>query len=207
MVIAGSEIYVVDDDPLVRRALGRVISSAGHRVRTFGSAGELLESHTHLAAGCLVLDLRLPDLDGITLHHRLLEIGVALPVIFLTGFGDIPTSVQAIKGGARDFLPKPVDADTLLRAIDDALEDDARTRAERERYEALARRYDSLTRRERQVLNLVVRGNLNKQIARTLGIAEKTVKVHRRRVMTKMGAPRLAQLIQAGLELGLAELS
>ena len=207
MAAAVSEIYVVDDDPLVRRALGRVISSAGHRVRTFGSAAELLESTNHLGAGCLVLDVRLPDLDGLALQHRLQEIGVALPVIFLTGFGDIPTSVQAIKGGARDFLPKPVDADTLLRAIDEALEDDARTRAERQRHDMLARRYDSLTQRERQVLDLVVHGNLNKQIARTLGIAEKTVKVHRRRVMTKMGAPRLAQLIQAGLELGLGSAS
>ena len=201
----GAEVFVVDDDPDVRSALGRLIAAAGHEVRTFGSAREFLDSDCHRQPGCLLLDVRLPDLDGIELHRRLQENGTGLPVIFMTGFGDIPTSVQAIKSGAFDFLPKPVPDATLLEAIDAALAVEAEHRAERLETEELARRFNSLTPREVDVLQLVLAGRLNKQIARQLGISEKTVKVHRSRVMAKMGARRVAQLVQLAVRLGIKE--
>jgi len=200
---SGPEVFVVDDDPAVRNALRRLITAAGHEVRTFASAREFLDSQCELRAGCLVLDLRLPGLDGIQLHRMLIDTGVKLPVIFLSGFGDIPTSVQAIKSGAVDFLPKPVSDDTLLHAIGAALDEEAKGRAERLEAQELSRRYESLTSREHDVLRLVMAGRLNKQIARELGISEKTVKVHRSRVMSKMRARRVAQLVQFGVRLGL----
>ena len=201
----GAEVFVVDDDPDVRSALGRLIASAGHEVRTFGSAREFLESKCQRHPGCLLLDVRLPDLNGIELHRRLLEDRADMPVIFMTGFGDIPTSVQAIKSGAFDFLPKPVRDDTLLEAIDAALTVDAEHRAERLEIEELTRRFNLLTPREVDVLKLVLVGRLNKQIAVQLGISEKTVKVHRARVMTKMGTRRVAQLVQLAARLGMPE--
>jgi FixJ family two-component response regulator len=200
---AGAEVFVVDDDPAVRNALGRLIAAAGHEVRTFGSAREFLDSLGQHGPGCIVLDVRLPDLDGMELHRRLQETGVQLPVIFMSGFGDIPTSVQAMKSGALDFLPKPFSDDKLLNAIDLALNEEAKTRADRQEAQELSRRYASLTGREHDVLRLVMAGRLNKQIARELGISEKTVKVHRSRVMSKMGARRVAQLVQFGVRLGL----
>jgi FixJ family two-component response regulator len=200
---SGPEVFVVDDDPAVRNALRRLITAAGHEVRTFASAREFLDSQCELRSGCLVLDLKLPDLDGIQLHRMLLDTGMKLPVIFLSGFGDIPTSVQAIKSGAVDFLPKPVSDDTLLHAIGAALDEEAKGRAERLEAQELSRRYESLTAREHDVLRLVMAGRLNKQIARELGISEKTVKVHRSRVMAKMRARRVAQLVQFGVRLGL----
>src|SRR5690606_35452920 len=154
-------VYVVDDDPLVRASLRRLIASAGHEVRTFASAGELLASTDHLGPGCLVLDLKLPDVDGIELYQRLQEAGALLPAIILTGFGDIPTSVRAIKSGAIDFLPKPVQDDTLLQAIDTALAEELKQRLERLQDQELARRYATLTPREREVMGLVLAGKLN----------------------------------------------
>jgi FixJ family two-component response regulator len=199
-----SEVYVVDDDPTVRRALGRLIASAGHEVRTFASAHEFLECRPELGPGCLVLDVRLPDLDGLELYRRLQENGTSLPAIFLTGFGDIPTSVRAIKLGAIDFLPKPVSGEILLQAIDAALAEEERGRTDRERERELTRRYATLTPREREVMRLVVSGQLNKQIARELKISEKTVKVHRAHVMAKMGARRAAHLARIAIELGVS---
>jgi FixJ family two-component response regulator len=201
------EVFVVDDDVSVCTALARLIGSAGHAVRTFTSAREFLERRDQLGPGCLVLDVRLPDLDGLELHRRLRESGSPTPVIFMTGFGDIPTSVRAMKSGAVDFLPKPVSDETLLGAIDAALAEEARARAEQVETQELSKRYESLTPREAQVLRLVLAGRLNKQIARELGISEKTVKVHRGRVMVKMGARRVALLVQFADRLGLGTAS
>jgi RNA polymerase sigma factor (sigma-70 family) len=196
------EVFIVDDDVSVRTALSRLIASAGHTTRAFSSAREFLDSQCYLNPGCLVLDVRLPDLDGMELHQRLQASGSPVPVIFMTGFGDIPTSVRAIKSGAVDFLPKPVADETLLRAIDAALAEEARQRADRVEVQELNRRFELLTPRERDVFRLVLSGRLNKQIARELGISEKTVKVHRGRVMSKMGARRVAQLVQFAARLG-----
>ena len=203
MTTAGMEVFIVDDDSEVRTALGRLIGIVGYEVRTFSTATEFMESGCHNRAGCLVLDMRLPDADGLEVLHRLHECGSILPVIVLTGFGDIPTSVRAMKSGAIDFLVKPVAEDVLLEAIDRAVELDAKSRTVRLQEQDLSVRYRSLTRREAEVLKLVLAGRLNKQIARELGISEKTVKVHRGRVMTKMGVRRVTQLVQSAVRLGL----
>ena len=198
-----SEVFVVDDDASVRTALRRLIEAAGHDVRTFGSAREFLETVTYSGSSCLVLDVRLPDLDGPELHRRLRERGELLPVIFMTGFGDIPASVKAIKSGAVDYLSKPVSDETLLKAIDAALETGAKSRAEIQESGELAHRYESLTPREVDVYRLILLGRLNKQIARDLGISEKTVKVHRARLMAKMRARHVAQLVKSAVRLGM----
>ena len=203
MVSAGTEVFVVDDDSAVRIALSRLIASAGHVVRTFGTATEFFESAASARPGCLVLDVRLPDLDGFEVLQRIRRSGAFLPVIMLTGFGDIPTSVMAMKSGAIDFLAKPVADDALLQSIDRALEEAVKSRTRLQQTEELSRRYESLTRREVEVLELVLSGRLNKQIAHELGISEKTVKAHRGRVMSKMGVRRVTQLVQSAVRLGL----
>ncbi|HEX2167406.1 MAG TPA: response regulator [Longimicrobiales bacterium] len=199
---ATATVLVVDDDARVRIALERLIGSAGYEVQTFGSATELLDAWHDPGPACVLLDVRLPDLDGLELHRRLQKLGVYLPVIFMTGYADIPTSVRAMKAGAFDFLTKPVETGVLMRTIRDALEEEARARSERVEVEELARRYSSLTRRETQIMQLVLDGMLNKEIARALGISEKTVKVHRSRVMSKMGARRVANLVHYAMLLG-----
>lgn len=199
---ATARVLIVDDDAGVRAALERLIGSAGYDVQTFGSATELLDTWHDPGPACVLLDVRLPDLDGLELHRRLQKLGVYLPVIFMTGYADIPTSVRAMKAGAFDFLTKPIEAGVLMRAIEDALEEEARARLERVEVEELARRYSSLTHRETEVMQLVLDGMLNKEIARALGISEKTVKVHRSRVMTKMGARRVANLVHFAMLLG-----
>jgi len=204
-----AEVFVVDDDPSVRIALVRTLTSAGYRVRDFAAAQEFLDSGSHLQPGCLILDLRLPDLDGMALYERLRAAGAWMPVIFLTGFGDIPTSVEAMKAGAMDFLPKPVADEVLLAAVEAALVEEARRRADRVEQDEIAGRLATLTVRERQVMQLVLAGRLNKQIAGDLGISEKTVKVHRGRVMAKMGVLQVARLVslvaRAGLVPGASE--
>ena len=202
MNTAGMEVFVVDDDSEVRTALGRLIGIAGYEVRTFSTATDFMESGSHHRPGCLVLDMRLPDADGLELLLRLHECGSTLPVIVLTGFGDIPTSVRAMKSGAIDFLVKPVAEDVLLEAIGRAVEQEMKSRTVRLHDHDLTVRFRSLTRREREVLQLVLAGRLNKQIARELGISEKTVKVHRGRVMAKMRARRVAQLVRSAVKIG-----
>jgi FixJ family two-component response regulator len=190
-------VFLVDDDASVRRALTRLIKSAGHHVQTFASAREFLEGdwHNHGLA-CLVLDVRLPGLSGLDLQRELQTGKETLPIIFITGHGDIPMSVKAMKDGAVDFLPKPVKDTDLLRAIEQAFGRAVRDRAEREELEEIQRRIDSLTPREREVMALVVRGLLNKQVAFELGTVEKTIKVHRARVMDKMQVKSLAELVR-----------
>ncbi len=201
-------VRVLDDDPEVCKALARLLRSAGRTVTTYVSSAEFLARESN-RPGCLVADLCLPDLTGFDLLGILRARGRHLPVIFITGAGDVPTSVRAMKAGAVDFLTKPVDDQDLLAAVESALARDLEMRQGLAELDELSRRFDSLTPREREVFALVVLGLLNKQIAGRLGTTQQTVKVHRGRVMQKMGADSLAQLVhfaerlqRAGLEAG-----
>jgi len=197
-------VYVVDDDPAVRKGLDRLLRSAGLAVEAFASAAEFLAWDGQDGIGCVVLDVRMPGISGMDLQADLVARGIDLPVIFLTGHGDIPMSVEAMKTGALDFLTKPVDAEVLLNAVRQALHRHRAARTGRLETQAMRTRMESLTPRELEVLRCVVTGALNKQIAAHLGIAEKTVKIHRARVMEKMSVASLAELVQtcqrAGIE-------
>jgi len=204
-VVNGSRmVLLVDDDPSVRRALTRLIKSAGYNVQAFGSAREFLEwtrvSDASLA--CVILDVRMPGLSGLDLQHELHATKTLLPIIFITGHGDIPMGVKAMKDGAVDFLPKPVKDSVLLKAIDQALARAELENGQRQELENLQKRLDTLTPREREVMSLVVRGLLNKQIAFDLGTVEKTIKVHRARVMGKMKVQSLPELVRIAERLG-----
>jgi FixJ family two-component response regulator len=188
-------VFVIDDDDEVRKALARLILAAGRRVETFASARNFLDRPASDEPGCVVSDLRLPDLSGLELFAILRAAGRRLPIVFITGFGDVPTSVQAMKAGAVDFLSKPIEDDDLLDAVDRALARDLADRQAATEAEELSSRFARLTPREREVFTLVVDGLLNKQIAGRMGTSEHTVKVHRGRVMQKMGAGSLAQLV------------
>lgn len=197
-------VFLVDDDPSVRRALARLIKSAGHQVQTFASAQEFLGTRAAgEEAACLVLDVRMPGLTGIELQRQLQTLNRNVPIVFMTGHGNIPMSVQAMKAGAVDFLPKPVKDTDLLRAIEQALARAVRDRAERNELEDVRERVEKLTPREREVMVLVVRGLLNKQIAFELGTVEKTIKVHRARVMEKMQVDSLADLVRLAEKVGI----
>ena len=198
LAAAKGSVLLVDDDASVRRALARLIKSAGHQVQTFASAQEFLGTHGGGAeeAGCLVLDVRMPGLTGMDLQQELQSKNRSLPIVFITGHGDIPMSVKAMKAGAVDFLPKPVKDTVLLRAIEQAIIRAVRDRAARQELEDVQRRVETLTSRERQVMPLVAGGLPNKMIAFKLGIVEKTIKVHRARIMQKMQAQSLADLVR-----------
>jgi FixJ family two-component response regulator len=197
-------LFVVDDDPSVRKALKRLLGSQGYRVETFGCAAEYLTREHYTGRGCVILDLRMPGLDGIELQSRLTAAGRDLPIIFLTAHGDVPASVQAMKEGAADFLLKPVDESALFRAVDQALARQAEQLAEQTVTAQARSRLASLTPREQEVLRCVLGGGLNKQIAAHLGIAEKTVKLHRAKVMVKMGATSAAELGRVCALLGIS---
>jgi len=186
-------VFVVDDDPAVREALCGLIRSVGLRAEAFASAQDFLNSPRPDAAACLVLDVRMPGLSGLDLQR---ELAGRIPIIFITGHGDIPMSVRAMKAGAAEFLPKPFRDQDLLDAIGQALERDQEARKERAALTEIRGRYDTLTAREREVAPLIVRGMLNKQAAAELGISEITVKVHRRNVMRKMKVRSLAELVR-----------
>ena len=198
-----SIVYVVDDDSSVREAIKSLIRSVGLRVETFGTAQEFLKSARPDAPGCVVLDVRLPGLSGLDLQRELAANGINLPVIFITGHGDIPMSVRAMKAGAFEFLTKPFRDQDLLDAIQQALERDRSARQQRSETAELRERFDSLTAREREVMGLVVSGLLNKQIAGELGTSEVTIKIHRSQVMKKMGAGSLAELVRMTEKLGI----
>ncbi len=189
-------IYLVDDDETVLRALARLLGAAGHRCAAYPSAEAFLARHDPEAPGCAILDLGLPGMDGFAVQQSLSAGGVERAVIFLTGMGDIPASVRAMKAGAVDFLTKPVEAAALLAAVEQALGRDAAARAARADTEAVRRSLARLTPRETEVLDGVLAGRLNKEIAWDLGTAEKTVKVHRGRMMKKMGVRTIADLIR-----------
>jgi len=187
-------VFVVDDDTSMRRALSRLLTLAGYSVQAFSSGPELLAQHQASNRGCVIADLRMPPMNGLELQAALARSGNPLPVIFLTAHGDIPTSVHAMKGGAEDFLTKPVQKEKLLGAVDRALAKDAATLDQDHRRRELQRQFDLLTPREREVLGLVIAGKLNKEIATKLGTAEGTIKVHRASIMEKLSVHSPAEL-------------
>jgi len=187
-------VFVVDDDAAIRKAVLRLLRSAGIAAAAFASPTEFLAQYDPNTPGCLMLDLEMPGFNGLQLQTALAEKGSSLPIIFLTGHGDVSKSVQAMKGGAFDFLTKPVNAKNLLPAIRAAIERDAVARGEQAKFPEIHARLDTLTPREREVLQHVVAGKMNKQIAGDLGITEATVKMHRARVMAKMKVQSVAEL-------------
>lgn len=198
-------VFVVDDDVSVREALEGLIRTAGWDVRTFASAEAFLACPPTLGPNCLVLDVTLPDLNGLDLQARIAGDRAETPIIFITGYGDVPMTVRAMKAGAVEFLTKPFDDDDLLGAIEAALGRSREMVDEQSALRALRGRYDTLSRREREVMGLVVTGMLNKQAGAELGISEITVKAHRGRVMEKMQVRSLAELVNISARLGLAQ--
>jgi FixJ family two-component response regulator len=189
-------VFVIDDDRMIRDGLQGLIRSVGLRVETFASAEDFLVAKRPDVPACLVLDVRMPGVSGLDLQLKLSEAGIHIPIIFITGHGDIPMSVRAMKEGAYEFLTKPVRGQDLLDAIQKAITSDRERRKEREELNAVRERFNTLTPREKEVLNLVVAGLLNKQIADQLGMSELTVKTHRAHVMEKTNAESLAHLVR-----------
>jgi RNA polymerase sigma factor (sigma-70 family) len=197
-------VFVVDDDPSVRRAIKRLVESVGLRVETFGSAQEFLRSERPDSASCLVLDIRLPGISGLDFQRELAKAGIHIAVVFITGHGDIPMTVRAMKAGAVEFLTKPFRDQDLLDAIQQGLERDRTRRAQEAEVAVLQERFESLTPREREVLPLVASGLPNKQIADAIGASEATVKVHRSQLMRKMDASSLPDLVRMAEKMGIA---
>jgi FixJ family two-component response regulator len=199
---ASPMVFVVDDDPSVRGAVGRLLKSVGFRVEAFASAEEFLQHPMPDAPACVILDVCIPGLDGLDAQHALAERPASPPVVFITGYGDIPLSVRAMKAGAVDFLPKPFKNQDLLAAVRAALAQHTQARQVETELSVLRGRMESLSPRELEVMAFVVRGMLNKKIGRRLGVSEKTIKAHRARVMEKMKAKSLADLVRMAEKLG-----
>jgi len=194
-------VYVVDDDDSMRRALSLLLNTVGYKTAAFAGPREFLDKFTADAAGCLVLDIRMPGMSGLELQQHLNKMGSMLPVIFITGHGDVPMAVQAMKEGAFEFVQKPFRDQDLLDRINHALQQDAQNRSTLARRTEVLQRLESLTPRERQVMDLVVDGAANKVIAIDLGLSERTVEIHRAKVMEKMGARSVAHLVKLQMNL------
>jgi len=192
-----SVVFIVDDDPSIRESLSLLLRSAGFEVVTYASATEFLDSESHISSpACLVLDVKMPGIGGLDLQKELRSRKYDIPIIFITGHGDIPMSVQAMKHGAVDFLPKPFDDAGLLAAVREALSKHLEVRADLDEKKLITQRIDSLTTREHEVLTYLIAGLLNKQIAYELNISERTVKAHRKQVFDKMGVRSIAELVR-----------
>lgn len=189
-------VYVVDDDVAVRTAIGMLMSSVGHRPLMFGSAAEFLDSYDPAVPACLVLDVRMPGMSGLEVQERLNEIGARIPIIFVTGHGDVPMAVQAMRNGAEEFLQKPFRDQELIDRVNQALEKCAARAACQSEQQEVRSRIDSLTVREKEVLKLIVAGQANKVIAADLGLSARTVEVHRANIMEKMQVNSLAELVR-----------
>jgi two-component system response regulator FixJ len=196
-------VYIVEDDPSFRKSMERLIRASGYEVVAFESANPFLAKASVRHPGCLLLDVRLPDIDGLRLQQELIEKGIHLPIIFMTGHGSIPMSVQAMKEGAIDFLPKPFKTDDLLSAIEKAVERDTHYVQEESQKNKINALIDSLTPREKEVLRWVITGKLNKQIAHALGTTEKTIKVHRSRIKEKLCVDSVAELVRLAEKVGI----
>jgi FixJ family two-component response regulator len=207
MNTVSSVVFIVDDDPGVRRALTRLMNSAGFEVCSYASALEFLKLHDQNQPGCLLLDLALPGLNGLELQEALTASGCERSIVFISGEADIPKSVRAMKAGAVDFLTKPFEDAVLLAAVRIAVERDTQSRRTRAQRDSIVLRLATLTQREREVLEHVVSGQLNKQIASDLGTVEKTIKVHRGRVMAKMGVTSVAELVRLAEQAGITPVS
>jgi len=201
--MSGPTVFIIDDDPSVRKSLSRLVRSLGFGSESFASAEEFLGRERYDGLGCIVLDVRMPGLSGMELQDELVKGEFSMPIIFITGHGDIPMSVQAMKKGAVDFLPKPFDDDELLEAVQKAIEKDREAKAERSATRDILTRIERLTTRECEILRYVITAMLNKQIAFKLDIAEKTVKVHRGRIMEKLGAHSVAELVRLAEKAGI----
>jgi FixJ family two-component response regulator len=202
MLASDATVLVVDDDPAVRRSLSRLIRAAGYAVKTFASPKEFLRYELPHGPACVMLDMRMDELSGLDVQEELQQNSRHIPVLFLSGHGTIPTAAQSFKHGAEDFLEKPIRPKELLEAIRRAIEHDRRLEGDRNERAELNRRYSMLTAREQEVMGLVVAGLLNKQSAAELGISEKTIKVHRARVMEKMQVESLAELVRVAGRIG-----
>jgi FixJ family two-component response regulator len=201
---AGFTTFLVDDDPAVLRSITRLLNAAGFKTKSFSSPQEFLLSHDPAIPGCAIIDLVMSELDGLHLQQALIDTGSDRPIIFLTGKGDISTSVKAMKAGAVDFLTKPVQREALFSAVKRAANVDAESRQRRNESKSIGERISTLTHREREVLEYVIAGRLNKQIADSLGTVEKTVKVHRGRMMAKLGVRTVADLVRLADKAGIA---
>ena len=200
---AGFTTFLVDDDPAVLKAITRLLNAAGYRTRSFSSPQEFLSAHDPWIPGCAIIDLVMSELDGLHLQQALLETGSERPIIFLSGKGDVSTSVRAMKAGAVDFLTKPVKREALFSAVVRAAKVDALSRQKRDESKSIGDRLATLTHREREVLEYVIAGRLNKQIAASLGTVEKTVKVHRGRMMAKLAVKSVADLVRLADKAGI----